>query len=337
MRQRVHSRVAQQARELSLDAERPWRWLETVSRLVLRLRRLRPRALVVSDGGYPLCDLSWRMICAARLAGVSKIILAVHNYPVRGTNSYRRMALNVLRWLPPRMTELVTNSQHLGRALQQETGMAQAPVCIHYGIHPVPEANDRAALLQALDLPEGKPIIGAVANVERRKGLNHLIMAMKRVTAQLPEARAVLIGLPFDAEHDRELHALIAQLGLQDRVFMKGYLKDAAKYIECFDVVAVPSLQDNFPLVTLEAMKRRKPLIAAVAGGLPEAVEDGDNGLLVPAADADALADALLRLLRSPELRQQMGERGHQRFLEKYTVKKMAENYYRLSIGIKEA
>ena len=99
-----------------------------------------------------------------------------------------------------------------------------------------------------------------------------------------------------------------------------GYRTDIADLLRLMDVVVLPSLQESFPRVPLEAMAMGVPVVATTVGGIPESVSDGETGILVPPGDGAAIRDALVRLVDDPALRKRMGETGRRRVREQFSI-----------------
>ena len=153
---------------------------------------------------------------------------------------------------------------------------------------------------------------------EVRKGVDHAIVAFSRLAPKHPGAVYRIVGKGSDKPR---LQALAASLGLGDRVIFEEDLSDqelADRYRRC-SVFVLPSGQEGFGIVFLEAMRFARPCVAGRAGGAPEAVEDGRTGLLVDFRDAAGLEAALDRLLGDPELRRRMGEAGQSRVARDFT------------------
>jgi glycosyltransferase involved in cell wall biosynthesis len=132
-----------------------------------------------------------------------------------------------------------------------------------------------------------------------QKGVDVLLKAFGKVKEKVPEARLVIVG--GGPERDG-LEAQSAEMGLEDVEFT-GLVEDLTDIYRGTAVLALPSREEGFGLVLLEAMARGVPVVAADTGGIPEIVDDRRNGLLVPPGDADALADALLEVLKDDTLR----------------------------------
>jgi glycosyltransferase involved in cell wall biosynthesis len=130
------------------------------------------------------------------------------------------------------------------------------------------------------------------------------------VAAARPGARLLLVGAGAD---DDALRVRAAELGLEALVHFAGFQDDPAPYLSACDVVLVPSLKEGLGFAALEAMALERPVVASNTGGLPEAVADGETGLLVPPGDASALADAVLALIADPTRRAALGRAGRAR------------------------
>lgn len=157
---------------------------------------------------------------------------------------------------------------------------------------------------------EGAVVLG-VGRLTVDKGWDTLLDALPIVRTEIPEARLVLIG---DGPQRAHLEAGIAERGLESCVRMTGIVGDdelVALIDEC-NVVCVPSLDEGFGMVAIEASTRARPVVASSVGGLVEAVADGVTGLLVPSADPSALADALVTVLRDRVLADEMGRCGRE-------------------------
>ena len=134
----------------------------------------------------------------------------------------------------------------------------------------------------------------------------------------------------MEGELQSELEVQANQLGLADNVVFTGYRPDALKLLSGFDFFAFPSLWEGFGLVLLESMALKKAVIASNISAIPESVQDGQTGLLVPPKDVEALAQAILTLLRDPQLSQRMGEAGFKRLQTHFTVEKMVRETERV-------
>jgi glycosyltransferase involved in cell wall biosynthesis len=172
-----------------------------------------------------------------------------------------------------------------------------------------------------------------VGRLEQVKGIDVLIRAFamlegatgnrdKHSSQPLPAVTIDLLGV--GAEEDA-LRNLAAELGVADKVTFLGYCPDAAVRLAGYDIFCLPSREDMGPLVCVEAMAQGKPVISTLVGGIPEMVDNGVTGLLVPSDDVKSLAVALERLVRDRALRTRMGHAGRDRYEALFTQESMAK------------
>lgn len=165
---------------------------------------------------------------------------------------------------------------------------------------------------------------------------NHLLLleGYARALAEYPSMELWLVG---DGSLQEEVEKQVQLKGLQEYVKFLGLRKDIPELMNQSDVLLLPSDWEGVPLVVLEAMTAGKPIIATQVGGVPELVEEGVTGLLVPPRDPDALAAAILRLAREPKLIEQMGQAGRRRALERFDIHRTAGAYEELYLKLFEA
>jgi glycosyltransferase involved in cell wall biosynthesis len=163
-------------------------------------------------------------------------------------------------------------------------------------------------------------VIGAVGRLEHQKGFDVLVRAL----AEVPEATLCLVG---DGSERASLERLAHQLEVADRVRWHGWTDDPRSLLGTFDVFALSSRFEGFPLVVLEALLARAAVVATDVGSVAEAVVDGETGLLVPPEDPSALAAALRRGLADADLRRRLGESGRRLVLERFTADHMTRGF----------
>jgi len=149
----------------------------------------------------------------------------------------------------------------------------------------------------------GRLVVGAIANAYPAKDLPNLLVAFERLAAEIPDAELVVIG---DGPDMPKLRALRASLPHQDRIHLPGAVQDAARLLKGFDVFALSSSKEGLPWVILEASLAEVPIVATSVGALPELIEDGGTGRLVPPGDPEALATALRAVLTDRALFQKL-------------------------------
>jgi glycosyltransferase involved in cell wall biosynthesis len=179
-------------------------------------------------------------------------------------------------------------------------------------------------------LPHGAPVVGNVAALAGHKGQRHLVAAAARVCREVPDARIVILG---EGDERPALERQIKELGLERHVLLAGFRPDAIGLMKAFDVFVMSSVTEGLGSAVLEAMACRRPVVATRAGGIPEVVEDGVSGLLVPPADEDALADAIVRVLRDPSVAASLSAAGRTRVESAFSVEMMVEGTLRAYRG----
>ena len=191
-------------------------------------------------------------------------------------------------------------------------------------------AERRAALRNVLGLAPGTRIIGTVGRLNPVKDQASLLQAFARVHAEATDTALVLVG---DGALRAELHALAGASGAGEAVHFLGDRGDVRQLLQGFDAFALSSRSEGYSMALLEACASGLPIVATDVGGNREIVVDGRNGLVVPAADATALADALLGLLRDPARARQLGAAGRDWALREASVQAMAVRYETLYCG----
>lgn len=172
--------------------------------------------------------------------------------------------------------------------------------------------------------PTACPVILSLSRLVPHKRIDRLIEVMPRVLASVPTAQLVIAGAGIEED---SLRRMAAESSTSDSITVLGAVTPEEKY-ECYarcDVFALATDHEGFGLIFLEANAFGKPVVGTSVGGVLEAVEDGVSGLLVEPCDSQALADALIGLLRGPDRARRMGEKGRRRVEAKFTWRQSAE------------
>ena len=166
------------------------------------------------------------------------------------------------------------------------------------------------------------------------KGQKYLLDAAAIVVREVPHARFVILG---EGELRQEIEHRIRHLKLEQHVLLAGFRADVLARLKAFDIFVMSSVTEGLGTSLLDAMGAARPIVATRAGGIPEVVEDGVTGLLVPPADGRALAGAILALLADERGRRRMGEAGLARARQHFSAERMvsetAAAYERLLAG----
>jgi glycosyltransferase involved in cell wall biosynthesis len=207
-------------------------------------------------------------------------------------------------------------SEHVRSSVQYPSGLRflRMPIVetLYHGPDPVTVSaatSDGDPRLE-FRIPPGAPVVGTVANLKRHKGHEYLLSAAVEIRRILPDTRFILVGTG-PLEHD--LKRLAERLGIGDAIIFTGFREDAVRIASCFDVFVLASIQEGLSIALIEAMLLGKPAVVTRVGGLPEVVEDGRQGFVVPASDPGALASRIVTLLRDRRLLDAFGTEARRR------------------------
>jgi glycosyltransferase involved in cell wall biosynthesis len=196
---------------------------------------------------------------------------------------------------------------------------------------PAPMGHDVRAEL-AID-PDA-PLLGSVSVLRRQKAIDVLLRAAAQLREHEPRLHVLVVG---DGPERARLEALAAELGLGASVTFAGRRDDVADVFAALDVLVAPSDFEGSPLALIEAMAAGKAIVATRVGGVPDLIEDGVHGLLVPPRRPDAVADAVRRLLDDPSTRERLGrqaaERQRSELTIEATVSRLEQLYETLFLG----
>ncbi len=181
--------------------------------------------------------------------------------------------------------------------------------------------------------PPGVPIVGTVARLHRQKGVIDLLRAAPRILGAFPEAKIAVVG---EGPQGKSLRREARRLGLENRFLFLGERKDAASLLAMFDIFVSPALWEGLPFVLIEAAAMGKPIIATAVDGVPEVIENGKTGLLVPPGNPEALAEAALRLLGDREEARRLGEAARALVPPRFPLRRMVEQTQSLYLELAE-
>jgi glycosyltransferase involved in cell wall biosynthesis len=167
-------------------------------------------------------------------------------------------------------------------------------------------------------------VIGFVGRLSVQKGVQYALEAVKSVYEKYSNVRLLICG---DGELRGDVETFISENKLEKKIYLTGFRKDIPDIMKTIDVLLTPSLWEGFGIVLIEAMAAGKPCVAANTSSIPEIIENGVNGFLVPSKDSQAIAEALINLISDPQLVQQMGQAGIETVNKKFTIDKMIKEY----------
>jgi len=190
--------------------------------------------------------------------------------------------------------------------------------------------KDRGELLRELGLPVESQILLNVARVSPQKGLLYAVRALPAILKQYPQVHLLSVGATSDPRWTAELKREAESLGVADHFHMLGAQANVVDFLRACDIFVFPSLYEGLGIALIEAMAAGCVCVATNTGPIPEVVQDGKDGVLVPSADAEALARAICDLLGDPSRRSQLGTAAKQTAFSKFQPKEQAERLTRV-------
>ena len=169
--------------------------------------------------------------------------------------------------------------------------------------------------------------LGTAGRLVELKGIEYLLAAAAALRSEFPALQVEIAGSGPQRE---KLQEAVDRAGLGGHVKFLGWIDDLAQVLPRWDVFVMPSLEEGFPIAALDAMAAGLPVVATWVGGVPELIEDGKTGWLVPPRDVEALIGRLRSLLSNPDLCQSVGAAGHARVRDHFKASQMTENFVRL-------
>jgi glycosyltransferase involved in cell wall biosynthesis len=258
---------------------------------------------------------NWYAGLAARLAG--RPLLTSKRW-VGGQRRHLQLSRVAYRL----STRVLANSRGVGRTLVEQDGVPPGrivvvPNFVEPAAFAVMPAAELARTRREWGVPDGGPVIGCVARLRTEKGQATVLRAAARLVDRWPDLAVVLVG---DGPEETALRALAEGLGLASRVCFAGHRPNRPNPHQLFDVSVLASDHEGFPNTVVEAMAAGRPVVASDVGGVPDAVVDGETGLLVPAGDVAGVASALAEVLADPALAARMGAEGRARAAAHFAV-----------------
>jgi glycosyltransferase involved in cell wall biosynthesis len=277
----------------------PIRDLSTLWKLVRLFRELRPDVVATHTAKAGFVGR-----VAARLAGAPVVVHTFHGHVFHGYFSPAKTRLflmlerltarlsDTIIVLTPRQRDELVQTYHIAPASKFRVIGAGLDLARFAAM---PRKN--GTFRQAWGVVESAPLITIVGRLTPVKNHALFLQAAAIVRQSLPEARFAIVG---DGELRAELEAQVDALGLRDAVFFTGWQKDVAPVVADSDVLVISSVNEGTPLTVIEAMAAGCPAVCTAVGGVPDLLQNGELGALVPSGDADALAGAILRVIQSP-------------------------------------
>lgn len=271
----------------------------------------------------------------AKMKSNVKIVSTVHDFPEALSYIYKRplfaqMIERIEKW------GSVFSDRHIAVTIKlrerliedglQRDKVSAIPNSLDLDRYPIAGQNCEEAK-SALGLDPHEPVVGTAGRLHKRKNVQMFLQAAKQLLDEGVRARFLIVG---DGPMRFELEKLTSELGIAEHVHYTGWRTDLISVMRAMDVFVLCSYAEAWPIVILEALALQKPIVSTAVGGIPEIIENGQNGILVPSGDLGRLKNALQDLLREPGKAQQIGHAGRKSIAQKYSDKVMVEKTYQV-------
>jgi glycosyltransferase involved in cell wall biosynthesis len=220
---------------------------------------------------------------------------------------------------------VIAISQPVREHLLRNFGLSEERIrLVHNGIditRPQASGLRPQELKKEYGLKDG-PVAGIIARLSEVKGHKYLLMAMKKVIAEIPDAQLLIVG---EGSIKKDLQGLVQELGIIRNVYFIPAVSDTVEPLSVMDVFVMPSLEEGLGLSIMEAMLAGVPVAATDAGGITTLVKDNQTGILVKPADAYNLALAIIELLKNKEKARRLSGSARDLIVREFSLEKMAE------------
>jgi sugar transferase (PEP-CTERM/EpsH1 system associated) len=269
----------------------------------------------------------WFYAALARLRhGAPKLLLEEHGRFYPETRNRKRAFVNRML-IRPLTHRFVAVSEDVRQRLETYEGLDARQIRVIYnGVTPPAaiEPAARAALRARLGFTPDDFVVGTVGRFDSIKNLPMLVRSLAEAAKQDPRVRGLLVG---DGPEMARIRALVAELGLGERILLTGYRDDARQLAQSMDLFVLSSFSEGTSMALLEAMSAGVPVAVTAVGGNPEIVTAGETGWVVASDDVGALTQAVGEAVRDEATREQRAEAGRRRFEERFLFARMLDHY----------
>jgi glycosyltransferase involved in cell wall biosynthesis len=274
---------------------------------------------ILHSHGYKSNFYAWRALSGRKIPWI------ITNHGKRigiALSVYNRLNIVFMK----KADKVVAVSQVLADEMKQQGISSTRMHIIDNGVNLERFANQRGDndLRKSFGLDGNHKLFGTIGSLTEEKGHVYLIEAAQQVTQKYPECRFLIVG---DGRQRQVLEERTADLGLSDKVIFTGSRKDVPEILAMLDAFVLPSLKEGLPMALLEAMASKVPVIATSVGAIPQVLENGINGLLIPPKNSDSIAEAINTMLSDGNSAKEMALRGFEKVRDHYSAKIMFEKY----------
>ena len=296
--------------------------ITNIPQLMHLFQKINLDRLIIHNGGYPGGFSTVSAMIAAKISGIKKPLLIIHSNPVKGN-----IAQYPFDWyydyLVQKFSRIICVSKKAAIEMHEIRKFRNTPEVIHNGV------KKTIHNIQTRSYTElGKLNIAIVGRLSFEKGHHYLLDALKKIK----DSKS---GMDFQLhifgkgtiQEEQSIRGKVSECSLHKQVMFHGFVQNIQHAIAGFDLLVLPTIDvEGLPMVILEAMSLAIPVIATDVGGVPEVIDDGINGIIIPPRNVDALAKAILLLMNNQELRTKIAKNGERRYITHFTAEKMANN-----------
>lgn len=295
------------------------------------IRNNRIDSVLIHNGGYVGDDLCNQVLEAAYISRdvVKSRIYVLHN-------DMKKCIISKFRFrgydkkISREATHIITVSKYTKNRIEKSSFISKDIEVIYDGIDVVKrKPKEELEALVHVDLEKHNILM--IGNFLKNKGQKQFIECADILFHQDKDYRFTIIGNIYDEQYYKECIELINGKSLQDVFTIYQGINNASDYIDMYDVMAVPSMYDeSFGLISVEAMANGVPVVAFACGGIPEVVEDGRDGFVVPIGDSQMMAERIDYLINDPNERNDMSEKCKADYVAKFSTSSMVNHYVKL-------
>lgn len=267
---------------------------------------------------------------AARLAGVPIIIFTAHGWAFNEERPlWQKLIIKFFSWITVMLAhKTIAVSDAVKNDTEEWPLVSEKISVIKNGIREPEFFTQKDARMHLfamanIHVPENAFVVGTIAELHKNKGLSYAIEAIAKIVSENPNLYYFVLG---DGEEKEHLEVLVGHQGLQGRVFLLGFVKDAASFLTAFDTFILPSIKEGLPYVILEAGLAHLPVVASDVGGIPEVIENKKTGLIVPARDSEAITTAIQTLMADRPLAERFRAALRERVLADFSLSRVIKN-----------
>jgi len=262
-----------------------------------------------------------------------KLVLAFHGEDIRLLSRKTSLGRSIAKWMMRHADAVVACSHGLLDDLVAFEPACKNHATVIYNAIDIDKFN--SGIAKDFVLPaalQGKRFLLNVARYEYKKGQDILIKAFGKIAAEFPDLMLLMIGTSV-GEESANVRVMVKQSRFSERILMLENVPHTriGSFMQAAEVFVLPSRREGFPFVLLEAGAMRLPVVAAACIGVPEIIQEGETGRLVPVEDADALADSINSLLRDPEKRTRYASQLHDLVVREFSWKTAYQKHVQFS------